>query len=76
MTTNRKWLVALRGEMTQEEVAEKAMLNRSSYANIESGKRKPSVGVAMKIAEALGFSWTLFFDENCFESKHSDRVCS
>lgn len=30
---------------------------------IESGDRKPTVKTAKKIAAALGFDWTLFFDD-------------
>lgn len=29
---------------------------------IENGERKPSVKVAKRIAKALGFDWTLFFE--------------
>ena len=50
-------------DMTQEEVASKAGIARTSYTNIETGSRRPSVDVAKRIAAVLGFDWVLFFEE-------------
>lgn len=59
------WLKGLRMEAgkTQDEVAAGACISRGSYANIESGERRPSVEVAKRIAAVLGFEWTRFFEE-------------
>jgi DNA-binding XRE family transcriptional regulator len=46
---------------SQEDVARAAGITRAAYTNIENGKRRPSPGVAQKIAKCLGFDWTLFF---------------
>ena len=54
----RDWLKKLREEkgMSQEDVArETGMISRCHYTNIENGDRAPSVPVAKKIAETLGF---------------------
>lgn len=48
---------------TQEEAAAKAGINRSFYSMIELGIRRPSPEVAKKIAGAMGFDWTRFYDE-------------
>ena len=48
----------------QEEIARIVNLSRAGYSNIENGKRRPSVAVAKRIAAALGFDWTLFFDDS------------
>lgn len=39
-------------------------ISRAGYANIENGKRLPSVPVAKKIAAVLGFDWTRFYEED------------
>jgi putative transcriptional regulator len=59
----RQWLVDIRGSKTQEEIAKEAKIARSYYAQIEMGARNPSVTMAKKIAAALGFEWTIFFEE-------------
>ena len=64
----RKWLVEIRssGKKSQQEVADAAGISQSYYAGIELGIRgKPlAVPVAKKIAAALGFDWTRFYDED------------
>ena len=57
-----KWLVELRGSRTQAELAKEIGIAQSSYASIEIGIRRPSVDMAKKIAEVMGFSWTRFFE--------------
>ena len=52
-----------RSGKSQEDVAHEVGLSRAGYANIEAGKRNPSVSVAKKIAAALGFDWTRFYEE-------------
>lgn len=40
--------------MTQEDVAEKADIDRVALANIETGKRRPTVTTVYRISKALG----------------------
>lgn len=49
--------------VSQIEVCKAAGISQSFYSSIESGVRRPSVEVAKKIGEFLGFDWTLFFEE-------------
>lgn len=67
----RKWLQDIRFSkgLTHQEVADKCGIKRSYYTMIENGTRKPSVKVAKKIAVALDFDWTLFFDSESNEMK-------
>lgn len=66
----RLWLVEKRNEksLTQEQVAKKSRIARTTYAMIEQEKRHPSVPVAKRIATVLDFDWTLFFEEICHET--------
>jgi len=59
----RKWLIKYRGNKTHEEVAIQSGVKRQYYSMIENGTRTPSVEVAKRIGNSLGFDWTLFFDE-------------
>lgn len=63
----RKWLTEKRRtkRLSQYEVAKLAGISQSYYAAIETGTRgKPlSADVAKKIATALGFDWTLFYED-------------
>ena len=64
----REWLVKIRGNRTQEQVANHSNIHRGHYSLIETGDRTPSVAVAKRIAAYLGFDWTLFFELNCVDS--------
>lgn len=59
------FLKAIREEkgLTQKQLAERAMISRAAYANIESGNALPGVAAAKAIALVLGFDWTDFFSE-------------
>lgn len=72
----REWLKSKRLEagLTQEEVAEKAGIARTTYAMIEQGERDPSVSVAAKIAGALKFKWTVFFEGKVHETRTKKRA--
>ncbi|MGD9678395.1 MAG: helix-turn-helix domain-containing protein [Vulcanibacillus sp.] len=59
----RNWLIQLRGNNTQRKIAEQCGISQNFYSWIESGDRTPSVKVAKKIANILGFDWTLFYQE-------------
>lgn len=73
----RQWLLDIRKnlELTQEQVAEKAEIARQTYSMIETGERNPSVKNAKKIANALEFEWTLFFDEQYHVTQSIDSIC-
>lgn len=66
----RKWLFDFRKDrdLTQKQVGERAGIERSYYTMIENRDRTPSVKVAKKIGNALGFDWTLFFEEQSNET--------
>lgn len=61
----REWLKTIRvgKKLTQAEVATRAGITPEFYSMIESGVRTPSVVVAQKIADVLGFYWARFFEE-------------
>lgn len=62
----REWLEVLRREkgLTQAAVAELADISRAYYTQIEIGVRSPSPRAAKRIAAALGFPWTRFFEDD------------
>lgn len=62
----RDWLIAIRegNGYSQKRIAELANISQPSYCNIEKGERNPTVETAKKIAEALGFDWTRFYDHD------------
>ncbi|MYL35091.1 helix-turn-helix domain-containing protein [Pontibacillus yanchengensis] len=59
----REWLKVLRKEkgFTQEYVASLCHIDRAYYAQIESGKRTPSLQIAEKIADILSFNCSNFY---------------
>jgi len=62
----RNWLKTIRREsnnLTQEQVAKMAGVSRTMITEIENGKANPSVEVAKRIAAALDFEWTWFFED-------------
>ena len=62
----RIWLIKKREALgfTQKNISELIGISQPSYCNIETGERHPSVGTAKKIASALGFEWTRFYEED------------
>lgn len=80
--TPREWLKHFRDNknMTQDDVASAAEIERAYYTMIENGTRTPSVEVAKKIGQTLGFSWTIFFDNDGNEplqiSKSNSQACA
>lgn len=48
--------------LTQEAVAEKYGFTRQFYSLVERGARTPTPQNAKKIANVLGFDWTLFYE--------------
>lgn len=62
----RDWLISLRKDknLTQCEVAASAGISSNYYSWIETGERGNPLPVdtAKKIAEALAFDWTKFYE--------------
>lgn len=62
----RDWLISLRKSknLSQREVADASGISNNYYSWIETGERGNPLPVdtAKKIAEALGFDWTLFYE--------------
>lgn len=58
------WLKEIRGNKSQQAVADEIGIAQSTYASIEVGSRKPSVSMAKRIAAVLGFDWTRFYEED------------
>ncbi|EAD1138756.1 XRE family transcriptional regulator [Listeria monocytogenes] len=67
----RIWLQEIRNKknISQRDIANKVGISRVTYTSYELGSRNPSVDVAKRIADELGFNWTLFFDNECNEKK-------
>lgn len=59
----RIWLVKIRGNRSQQEVANLCGITQQFYSWIETGERTPSVETAKRIAKNLGFDWTLFYQD-------------
>jgi putative transcriptional regulator len=67
----REWLINIRElkGLTQKEVADACGITRTSYASYEQGTRTPKGRRPKVIGEFLGFSWTLFYEENGRETR-------
>lgn len=50
--------------ISQKELAEKCGVTQSTMCDIEQGRCKPSLQVALQIAKALGVKDIKFFDED------------
>lgn len=50
-------------KLTQAELAQRIGASQRTVAAIECGTRRPSVDMAQRIGEELGFSWTLFYEQ-------------
>lgn len=49
--------------LTQEELATKCGVQRTTVTMIETGENKPSVELAKKLASVLDIRWTMFFED-------------
>lgn len=76
MKNKRIWLQEkrIKKELNHEQVAQESGIQRAYYTMIENGNRDPSVEVAKKIAQALDFSWTFFFEDQGNEAKQSNTA--
>ncbi len=54
ITNNIRKLRFFAGEMTQQELAEKAGISRQTVISIEAGKYAPTLELAFRIADAFG----------------------
>lgn len=50
-------------KLSQAELAQLLGCSQRAVAGWELGERKPSVPMAKRIGEVLGFDWTLFYEE-------------
>lgn len=64
--------------MTQQEFAEKIGIDRSTYANIELGRKNPSFPVAVKIKSELNYlSDDIFLDTDVSKGNNLiERTCA
>ena len=71
----RIWLAKYRNDkgLTQQEVADVSDIERPFYTQIETGTRNPSVDKAKNIARALGFDWTIFFEDESGEKPQAPK---
>lgn len=49
-------------KLTQQEVADLVDVSRQAYSSYETGIRRPSPEVAMRLGATLGFDWTRFYE--------------
>lgn len=52
---NKLWEIRLKQNLTQYEVAQKVGISRTTYTNIELGKKNPSLKIALRIKNALNY---------------------
>ncbi|WP_249870757.1 helix-turn-helix domain-containing protein [Oceanobacillus saliphilus] len=62
----RKWLIQFRKSknLTQEDVASAAFIDRAYYSQVENGRRNPGLSVAQNIGHVLNFDPMMFFQEH------------
>lgn len=70
----RDWLIEKRKKKfgSQNELAKAIHMSRPLITTIESGERTPSVETAKKIAHALDFDWTIFFEQDSYKTQQGD----
>lgn len=61
----RYWLIAERAKagLTQSEVAERAGIRRETYLRTENGKTTPHEATKVRIANAIGFEYEKWREE-------------
>lgn len=74
----RHWLEKILQDLqiTHQEAADKAGIERSYFTQIVNGSRRPSPDVAQKIGTTLGFDWTYFFNRYCGVSPQSEQAAT
>jgi len=60
-----QWLQEIRGQLrlTQQQAADICGISRFYYIKIETRGIAPPVRTAKRIAQAMGFDWTMFYEE-------------
>ena len=58
----RTWLIELRNERTQAEMAKILGISQQMYCAVEAGKRNPRIKRAKEMSQMLGVPWTKFFE--------------
>lgn len=71
MAARNRRLIELRGNRTQTDVAKDLNIDRSTYAHIENGTRRPSLRLAMKIARYYGVPVEELFTPSDVVSDHN-----
>lgn len=69
----RAWLRDIRRikGMTEKQVADTVGISQAAYHFIEHGQRNPTPSVAQRIADVLGFDWTLFYPRPTEDKKRA-----
>ncbi|MCY8949990.1 helix-turn-helix domain-containing protein [Bacillus atrophaeus] len=62
-----------KANLTQEQLAEKVGIARSTYGAIETGGRNVRPHIAKKIGKVLEFDWTLFFEDEFHDMKNKSE---
>lgn len=67
----RKWLKQYREYLglSQDQMALKLDVPKSTYTSYESGYRTPSVDRAKKLAPKINVSWSIFFENNVLDMR-------
>ena len=70
----RIWLEELlqKKGFTHQKVADMVSVDRAYITQIINGTRRPSPEVAQRLGKKLKFDWTIFFKQECNESKQND----
>lgn len=70
----RYWLMILRKQkgLTQEKLATQVNVSRQMISAIEHNGRRPSVDLAMRIADVLDFDWSKFYIKEATDKEISN----
>lgn len=68
---DRKWLKQYREflGLSQDQMALKLDVPKSTYTSYESGYRTPSVDRAKKLAPKINVVWSIFFESNVLDMR-------
>lgn len=67
----RKWLKQYREYLglSQDQMAKKLNVPKSTYTSYESGHRTPSVDNAKELAPRMNVEWMIFFESNVLDMR-------
>ena len=60
-------------KLTQAELGDKVGIAQRTIAAYESGERRPSIEVAMRLGEVLGFPWAELYEDAENSGKEEER---